>query len=135
MIGSPKRRSSLLVSTTNGMLFAATVPNSGIESCHAERISSSMASKPSSTLSNSSMSSTQGRSHSSARIRGPGRKKSRPLRFVLDALPVFVLALRELHVEPLQALVEAADRLVLGDAAVALEPLDVRARCRSDRDG
>jgi RNA polymerase sigma-70 factor (ECF subfamily) len=33
-------------------------------------------------VSNSSMNSTQGDSHSSARISGPGRKKSRPLRFV-----------------------------------------------------
>jgi len=39
-----------------------------------------LASKPSSTLSNSSISSTHGRSHSSARISGPARKKSRPLR-------------------------------------------------------
>ena len=44
------------------------------------------------TLSNSSMSSTHGCSHSRARIRGPGRKKSRPLRLAcnsrqLPALP------------------------------------------------
>ena len=76
---SPRRRSSLLVSTTNGTLLAATVPNSG-ESCQAERISRSMASKPSSTLSNSSIRRTQGRSHSRARINGPGRKKSRPFK-------------------------------------------------------
>ena len=84
-IGSPSRRSSLLVITTNGMLLASTVPNSGIESCHAERISSSRASKPSSTLSSSSINSTQGFSHSSARIRGPGRKKSRPFKLACNS--------------------------------------------------
>ena len=43
----------------------------------------------------------------------------------MDAPPVFVLTLPEFHIELLQALVEAADRLVLCDAEVALEPLDV----------
>ena len=61
-----------------------------------------------------------------------GPKKVAPLEVCLDGLPVLVLALRELHVEPLQALIEAPDRLVLGHTAVALESLDMRACCRCD---
>jgi hypothetical protein len=46
-IGSPNLRSSLLISTTKGILFGSTVPNSGIDNCQAERISSSIAYNPS----------------------------------------------------------------------------------------
>src|ERR1017187_1629503 len=52
-------------------------------------------------------------------------KEITPLEVRLHRLPVLVLALRELHVEPLQTLIEATNGLVLCHAAIALEPLDM----------
>jgi hypothetical protein len=53
----------------------------------------------------------------------------------LQNLPVLVLPPRELHVEPLESLIESANSLVLTDASVALEPLDVRVGGLRNRDG
>src|SRR5208282_422726 len=72
--GSPMRRSSLDVSTTNGMLLALTVPSFGMLNCHTLSNSSNKASKAWSTLSSSSISRTQGLSHCNARRSGPAPK-------------------------------------------------------------
>ena len=58
-----------------------------------------------------------------------------PFEARLHALPVRVLAPRELHIEPLQPLVELPDGLVLGHAAIALQPLDMRPGGLGDRYG
>jgi hypothetical protein len=52
-------------------------------------------------------------------------KEVPPFEVRLHSLPVLVLASGELHVEPLQAFVEATDRFLLGHAAVALQPFHV----------
>ena len=102
-----------------------TVPNSGIESCQAESISNKQRFK---SLVNFIYFVNQQHAWPLAFERthqGTRPKEVPPLEVRLHSLPVLVLALGELHVEPLQALVEAADRFVLGHAAVALQPFNV----------
>ena len=52
----------------------------------------------------------------------------------LAPAPALSVPLRELHVKPLKALVEAPDGLVLSDPAVALQPLDMRPGRLRNRD-
>jgi hypothetical protein len=58
-----------------------------------------------------------------------------PLEVRLHALPIPVRTSRKLHIEPLQPLIESPDGLVLGYAAVALQPLNMRPGCGGNRDG
>jgi hypothetical protein len=63
-------------------------------------------------------------------------KEIAPLEVGLQLAPAPALSvpLRELHVKPLKALVEAPDGLVLSDPAVALQPLDMRPGRLRNRD-
>ena len=72
-----------------------------------DRISSSIASKPSSTLSSSSINSTQGRTHSKRASAAQAERNPGPLRLAWTVAS-FHLPLRELHIEPLEALIKFA---------------------------
>ena len=61
---------------TNGIRLAATVPNSGMETCQSDSTSSSNASVSTSTRSTSSMRSTTGSSARMASSRGRASRKS-----------------------------------------------------------
>src|ERR1035437_7836124 len=84
-----RRLTSLEVRITKGIALCLIVPSFGTEICHSERISSSNASKPSSTLSTSSISNTHGFSYNSDLSRGPWTKKSRVCRLLRIASQSF----------------------------------------------
>src|SRR6516165_2434107 len=82
------RRTSLDVRMTNGMVLCGTVPSFETEVCQSDRISRSIDSNSSSTLSTSSMSGTHCRgSYWSDRIKGSLHKKVQRVQASSDGLP------------------------------------------------
>ena len=118
------RRSSFEVRTTNGILFACIVPSFGMLSCHTLNNSSKRASNAWSTLSNSSISRTQGSSRCNARKSGPALKNCWPCNSACrDSQSTVADFGSQFNAKPLERLIELADGLLFVDALVALQAL------------
>src|SRR5712691_12885063 len=124
------RLSSLDISTTNGMLLARIVPSFGMLICHTLSNSNNKASNAWSTLSNSSISRTQGFSYCNARNSGPALKNCWPCNSVRRHSQSMPSDLDLSSTESLcNAFIELADGLLFIDAFVTLQAFD-RGSCR-----
>jgi len=115
------RLSSFDVNTTNGMLLAFMVPSFGMLNCHTLSNSSNRASNAWFTLSNSSISRTQGFSYCNARSSGPAQKNCWLCNSVCrDSQSTLARFGSQFDAKALQTLIELADGLFFVDSLIAL---------------